>query len=191
MAFSGALFPRSHSVRLHPPPPLPEAPAPSRTRTHPGRSPEKLRGHWSCGTSFTLDGALCANHPGGVLPALSQPQLQGLFSKGSEAKAGRGTGGNPRFCLLGQPRPLGARSGEPAGRARGGPSSGAPPWPRPPPSMARAAISLEGPPPRRPTPLPAFTSQGLPPVLQKEPLQLWKGKQMRGKRNWGREDKKN
>lgn len=48
-----------------------------------------------------------------------------------------------------------------------------------------------GTPPRRPTPLPAFTSQGLPPVLQKEPLQLWKGKQMRGKRNWGREDKKN
>lgn len=87
--------------------------------------------------------------------------------------------GNQRLCLLGQPSPLGARDGKPKGLSGilaepgGGLSPKAPEALAPLPGKAKDA-SLEGlPHPRHPHPS----------VLWKVPLQLWKGKQMRGKRN--------
>lgn len=94
--------------------------------------------------------------------------------------------GNQRLCLLGQPSPLGARDGKPKGLSGilaepgGGLSPKAPEALAP--SLERPKmLSLEGlPHPRHPHPS----------VLWKEPLQLWKGKQMRGKRNGVEKTKK-
>lgn len=64
LGLQGALFPKSHSVRLHPalpsprPFPRPWAPWEERQALAPScilPGPEKLRDHWSWGTSFTLD----------------------------------------------------------------------------------------------------------------------------------------